>query len=50
MTSTLAALMVEDGSITWDTRPIDVWPQMAGSIHSGFRDVTLRQLLSHSSG
>src|SRR5688572_17518386 len=50
MTSTLAALMVEDGLITWDTRPIDVWPQMASRIHSGFRDVTLRQLLSHSSG
>ncbi len=50
MTSTLAALLVEDGLITWDTRPIDVWPQMASRIHSGFRDITLRQLLSHSSG
>lgn len=50
MTSTLAALLVEDGLIAWDTRPIDVWPQMASRIHSGFRDVTLRQLLSHSSG
>ena len=50
MTSTLAALLVEDGLITWDTRPIDVWPQMASRIHAGFRDITLRQLLSHSSG
>jgi CubicO group peptidase (beta-lactamase class C family) len=50
MTATLAALLVEDGLITWDTRPIDVWPQMASTIHAGFRDTTLRQLLSHSSG
>jgi CubicO group peptidase (beta-lactamase class C family) len=50
MTATLAALLVEDGLITWDTRPIDVWPQMASRIHAGFREITLRQLLSHSSG
>jgi CubicO group peptidase (beta-lactamase class C family) len=50
MTATLAAILVEDGLITWDTRPIDVWPELAGSIHSGFRDITLRQLLSHTSG
>jgi CubicO group peptidase (beta-lactamase class C family) len=50
MTATLAAILVEDGLITWDTRPIDVWPEMAGRIHAGFREITLRQLLSHSSG
>ena len=50
MTATLAAILVEDGLITWDTRPIDVWPEIAGRIDSGFRDTTLRQLLSHTSG
>jgi CubicO group peptidase (beta-lactamase class C family) len=50
MTATLAAILVEDGLITWDTRPIDVWPEMAARIHSGFREITLRQLLSHTSG
>ena len=50
MTATLAAILVEDGLITWNTRPIDVWPDMASRIHAGFREVTLRQLLSHSSG
>jgi CubicO group peptidase (beta-lactamase class C family) len=50
MTATLAAMLVEDGLITWDTRPIDVWPEIAGRIHSGFRETTLRQLLSHTSG
>jgi len=50
MTATLAALMVEEGTITWDSRPLDVWPELANSINPGFRDTTLRQLLSHSSG
>lgn len=50
MTATLAAMLVEDGLISWDTRPIDVWPDMADRIHSGFRETTLRQLLSHTSG
>jgi CubicO group peptidase (beta-lactamase class C family) len=50
MTATLAATMVEDGSITWDTTPLQVWPQSAGAIHADFRNVTLRQLLSHTSG
>jgi CubicO group peptidase (beta-lactamase class C family) len=50
MTSTLAALLVEEGVITWDTRPLDVWPELSGTIHADFRNTTLRQLLSHSSG
>jgi CubicO group peptidase (beta-lactamase class C family) len=50
MTATLAATLVEDGLITWDTTPLDVWPGLAANIHAGFRDVTLRQFLSHTSG
>ncbi len=49
MTSTLAALMVEDGLIGWDTTPAQVWPELA-RIHADFRDATLRQFLSHTSG
>jgi CubicO group peptidase (beta-lactamase class C family) len=50
MTATLAAILVEDGLITWETTPVDVWPELANSIHPAFRNVTLRQFLSHSSG
>ncbi|HET9865512.1 MAG TPA: serine hydrolase domain-containing protein [Steroidobacteraceae bacterium] len=50
MTATLAGILVEDGLIDWDTRPVDVWPELSTRIHSGFRDITLRQLLSHTSG
>jgi CubicO group peptidase (beta-lactamase class C family) len=50
MTSTLAALLVEDGLIEWDTTPVEVWPELANDFHAGFRDITLRQFLSHTSG
>lgn len=50
MTSMLAAVLVEDGLISWDSTPLDVWPEMQASVHAGFRDATLRQFLSHTSG
>lgn len=50
MTATLAAMLVEDGLITWDTTPLDVWPELDATIHSDFRNITLRQLLSHTAG
>lgn len=50
MTATLAALLIEDGLIGWETTPLEVWPELSTSIDAGFRDITLRQLLSHTSG
>ena len=50
MTATLAAILVEDGLITWDTTVLDVWPELTAQVDPGFRTVTLRQLLSHTSG
>ncbi|HEX5162961.1 MAG TPA: serine hydrolase domain-containing protein [Steroidobacteraceae bacterium] len=50
MTSTLAATMVEDGLIGWDTTPLEVWPELGNEIHADYRNVTLRHFLSHTSG
>src|SRR5262245_19373669 len=50
MTSTLAAVLVEDGLIGWDTTPAQVWPESVKDMHADFRNVTLRQFLSHTSG
>jgi CubicO group peptidase (beta-lactamase class C family) len=50
MTSTLAALLVEDGLIGWDTTPVEVWPELANQFHADFRNITLKQFLSHTSG
>jgi CubicO group peptidase (beta-lactamase class C family) len=50
MTATLAATLVEDGMIGWDTTAAEVWPEAASQMHAGYRDATLRQFLSHTSG
>lgn len=49
-TSTLAGVLVDMSVISWETRPLDVWPELENSIHSALRDITLRQLLSHTAG
>ena len=40
MTATLAAMLVERGSLKWETRVGDVWE--TASIHEDYRDVDLR--------
>ncbi len=50
MTATLVASMVEDGLARWDMRPLDVFPELKGVVHKGFRDMTIAQLLSHTAG
>jgi CubicO group peptidase (beta-lactamase class C family) len=48
MTSTLAALVVAEGKIAWTTTVAEAF---AGwTIHPGYRDVTLKMLLSHRGG
>ena len=48
MTATLAGVLVERGVLSWETRIKDVFPEMV--IHPGYEPVTLKQLLSHTSG
>ena len=48
MTAVLAAMMVEDGKLDWETTVAEVFPKVV--IHPGFREVTLEQLLSHTGG
>ncbi len=50
VTATLAGVLVEQSVIDWQTRPLDVWPELDQSIHSSFRNITLKHLLSHTSG
>jgi CubicO group peptidase (beta-lactamase class C family) len=47
-TATLAAVLVDEGAINWTTTIGEVWP--AQPIHSGFKPVTLEQLLAHAGG
>ena len=50
MTALLAAMLVEEGKLRWNTTPAEVFPELADKMDSGFRRVTLEQLLSHTSG
>lgn len=50
ITATVIARLVEEGTLSWTTRPIDVFPELAKAIHPGYRDVTLEQLLRHQGG
>jgi len=50
MTSTVIARLIEQGVLTWDTRPVDIFPELGPAVHDGFREVTLQQLLGHRAG
>ncbi len=50
MTATLAAILVEQSVISWDTTPLDIWPELAASMHPQYQSVTVVDLLSHQAG
>ena len=50
MTATLAARLVEQGKIRWDTSLAEGLPELAGAMHEAHKPVTLRQLLGHRGG
>ena len=50
MTATLAAILVEDGVIGWDTTVADAFPGFADRIDPAFATVTLVHLLTHRAG
>lgn len=50
MTALLAAMLVERGSLRWDSTVAGVFPELEGRLDRGLAGVTLTQLLSHTSG
>ena len=50
MTALLAAMMIDDGKLSWSSSLAEVFPELAASMDAGVRRVTITQLLSHSSG
>lgn len=50
MTATLAARLVEQGKIDWDTTLAEGLPELAPAMHEPHKSVTLRQLLGHRGG
>jgi len=50
MTATMAAKLVEQGVITFQSRVSEIFPEMIGDINPIYEDVTLAQLLTSTSG
>jgi CubicO group peptidase (beta-lactamase class C family) len=50
MTSTLVGALVEKGVLSFDTTMEQMFPELVGQMQPGYRKVTVRMLLSHSSG
>lgn len=50
ITGALAALAVKEGVISWTTTVATAFPEMAGQIHPGFQNATLRDLLAMRAG
>ncbi|HFU77348.1 MAG TPA: class A beta-lactamase-related serine hydrolase [Epsilonproteobacteria bacterium] len=50
MTATLSAKMVEQGYLDWNTTLLEVFPEFSSSMQEQYKNVTLIELLSHTSG
>jgi CubicO group peptidase (beta-lactamase class C family) len=50
MTATVAAVLVDQGKLSWDSTLAEVFPDLRDEMQPAYRDVTLAQLLAHRSG
>ncbi len=50
MTATLAAILIEQGKVRWDTTITEALPALKGKIHPDFETVTMEMLLRHRGG
>jgi len=50
MTSTMITTLVAEGKLNWESKLIDVIPEIKGSIHADYYNITLWQLLTHRAG
>ena len=50
MTAALAAMLIEEGKLRWDTTIADVFPELKGRMNKPYETVTVEQLLMHRGG
>jgi len=50
MTATMLSTLVHEGKLSWDMTMAEAFPAIASVMDSRYRDVTLEQLLTHTSG
>ena len=50
MTCVVLATLVSDGTLSWNTRLVQVFPELKRHLHDQYHDVTLWQLVTHRAG
>ena len=50
MTATLAAILIDEGKLRWDTTIAEVFPELKGKMDKQYEAVTVEQLLHHRGG
>lgn len=50
MTATLAAMLLEQGKLKWDSTLTNIFPERRERMNAAFRNVTLAMLLTHRAG
>jgi CubicO group peptidase (beta-lactamase class C family) len=50
MTATLAAMLIEEGKLRWDTTIAEVFPELKGRMDKQYEAVTVEELLHHRGG
>jgi CubicO group peptidase (beta-lactamase class C family) len=50
MTATLAAMLIDEGKLHWDTTVAEVFPELKGRMDKQYEAVTVEQLLHHRGG
>jgi CubicO group peptidase (beta-lactamase class C family) len=50
MTALLAAILIDEGKLSWNSTVGEIYPDLVATMSAGVKDITLEQLLSHTSG
>jgi len=50
MTATALEKLMQDGSFSWDSRLLDIFPEFAAKANPDYRDITLGDIASHQAG
>ncbi len=50
MTATLAAMLIEEGKLKWETTIVEIFPELRGKMDKQYEAVTIEQLLHHRGG
>lgn len=50
MTSTMIATLVAEGKLSWDTKFLEIFPELKEEVHPDYYHTTLWQLLTHRAG